>query len=189
VLRTAALVSAVAAAVLLVAGAASLLGRGSSNGVGADGTATPGALASDPEPAECQPADVVFTAEPWGGAAGSRGTVVTVALAENRYPCVAPVEVAGTLTAVEGTSEVGVGPAGNLSGRTVLLDPEASFSVTVVWSNQCGDDPAGPVGLSLGLGNWPANLPVDVPAGGADLVPPCNDGWNHLSVSELQPPS
>ena len=78
-MRGALVLGTVAAGVLAVLAASALMSPGAPNGgVGAGETSTPRATASPPEPAACQPIDLEMVAEPWGGAAGSRGTVVTI---------------------------------------------------------------------------------------------------------------
>src|SRR6187402_722919 len=82
-MRGALVLGTVAAGVLAVLAASALMSPGAPNGgVGAGGTSTSEATASPREPAACQPMDLELTAEPWGGAAGSRGTVVTISLAD-----------------------------------------------------------------------------------------------------------
>ena len=46
------------------------------------------ATASSDEPAVCGGQDLSYAVEPWTGAAGSRGTVVTVSLADGRVACI-----------------------------------------------------------------------------------------------------
>jgi hypothetical protein len=176
-------VGVAAAGALAVAAVAIVLsGPGAGPEVGA-GSASPTAGASEAT-TRCGARDLVLSAEPWGGAAGSRGTIVTIALASGRYDCLLPtrliVRVADASGAVLANSE---SPS---SSGSVVLDADTSFVVRVTWSNWCGADPVRPISLAvlIGLSGW--SSPVSVPAG-ADPVPPCNGGaTTTLSVSEVE---
>jgi hypothetical protein len=171
-----------ALAVALVAGIFS--GPGSDVG---SGSASPSAAASAPAVAVCAPApaDVTFSAEPWGGAAGSRGTTVTVTLADGRYPCALGGRVAALISDANGTLLVSGQSA---AVGSVDLEPNTAFTLGVAWSNWCGNDPAAPVSLSLKIEGWTSAVPVSVPAG-ANPVPPCNGAGapSSLSVTALEP--
>src|SRR6266480_4338978 len=54
------------------------------------GNGSPSAQASALLPGDCGPSDVTVSAETWGGAAGSRGTVVTLTLAAGTSFCNVP---------------------------------------------------------------------------------------------------
>ena len=150
-------------------------------------TATPSSVAATPTPgastgSACAASDVVLTAEPWGGAAGSRGTVVTVTLADGAAPCDVATGPRGRRSTVPGRSSSSRTVA---VGGTTRLEAGASYTVGVAWSNWCDPAPAGPVGLELQLdgSSW---MPVP-PSGGADPVPPCmGSDPTSLSTTELQ---
>jgi hypothetical protein len=167
-----------ALAVALVAGIFS--GSGPDVGSGSESPS-----ASTPPMGVCQPADVVFNAEPWGGGMGSRGTVVTVTLADGRYACTLGGGVAASIKDANGDVIVSAQTA---AAGSVDLEPDAAFTVGVAWSNWCGAAPAAPVSLSLKFEGWASAVPVDVP-GGLDPVPPCNGAGepSALSVTNLQP--
>ena len=168
-----------ALAVALVAGIFS----GSGPDVGS-GSESPSAAASAPAVGDCVPMDVAFSAEPWGGAAGSRGTVVTVSLADGRYPCALGGRVAGLISDANGAVLVSGQSA---AAAAVNLEPDGSFTVGVAWSNWCGADPAAPVSLSLKFEGWAAAVPVNTPTDAP--VPPCNGAGapSSLSVTGLEP--
>lgn len=168
--RAALLVGAGVAGALLVAIAAGVF-SGSDPGVGANDSTSPSTEASTPATGDCVPADLTLTGEPWGGAAGSRGTVVTITLADGRSACLLPSSVTWQLQDANGTVLISSESAS--ADGPPLLEPGASFGGSVVWSNWCGSDPASPVELGVRLGNWPSVVPVLVRAGGADPVPPC----------------
>ncbi|HEY8177069.1 MAG TPA: hypothetical protein VIH19_00555 [Candidatus Limnocylindria bacterium] len=181
-LRLAILVPAVVAGVAVVAVAAAVLNGSGPDGVGGGGTPTPLASSSPPEVTYCQQQDVTFEAEAWGGAAGSRGTVVTVRLADGRYPCrFAPVP--GARIDVRGATLVESETAGMDATRTLDAGMPAEFSVT--WSNWCGElhDSVDLVVLSGGI-----EFPVAVPQG-IGAMPPCmgENTPSTLSVTDLSP--
>ena len=172
------LLATVGAGVLAVAAASALLNPGTPNGGVGQGSASP-TPTSVPStgpvtPTDCQPADVELTAEPWGGAAGSRGTIVTIRLAEGRYPCLFADEPGAQLM-------MGVAVVVSIDGlqaQTSAMNQGDERSVAVTWSNWCGREITGPLTLALRSGG--VAFPVDVPDG-ANPVPPCN-GENAPSV-------
>jgi len=184
-MRGALVLGTVAAGVLAVLAASALMSPGAPNGgVGAGGTSTSEATASPREPAACQPMDLELTAEPWGGAAGSRGTVVTISLADGRYACYLQRHIGGEIWDADGKPLVGAYvPAIH---DPVPVNPHDVFIVGVSWSNWCGDDVAEPVALRLSSDR--AEFPVEVPDG-ADPVPPCmGENQNStLNVTDMQP--
>jgi hypothetical protein len=156
--------------------------------VGSDGS--PSAQPTASVPGDCGPRDVAFSAEPWGGAAGSRGTVVTISLAGDRPECLLPSAVVGKVMDADWNVLVSSVVAG-AGGRSVLLAPGAVYTIGVAWSNWCGEPPAPPVILSLKAEGWSAFAQVSVPDGGTDPVPPCMGGStpSSLSVTIPQPAS
>jgi hypothetical protein len=133
---------------------------------------------------------VTLAAEPWGGAAGSRGTVVTVSLADGRPTCTMSHGVAGTIADAHGTELISSLLLAFWS-QPVLLAPGSAYTIGVAWSNWCADAPAEPISLSIRDPNWPAAVPVTIPAGGIDPVPPCmgSNEPGSLSLTYLQPQS
>ena len=170
-----------ALAVALVAGVFS--GPGPDVGTGSE---SPSAAASSPAVAACQPLDVALSAEPWGGAAGSRGTIVTVTLANGRYPCALAGQATGVISDANGTVLVSGGSVTAAGAPAVDLEPNTAFTVGVAWSNWCGNDPAAPVSLSLKFEGWTSAVPVTVPSG-ANPVPPCNGAGSPTSLSVTSP--
>jgi hypothetical protein len=173
------------AGALAVAVVASILSApGSGPEVGA-GSASPSPEATTRPLAACGIKDVARVAEAWGGAAGSRGTVVTVSLAQGRYACALPATVYGQIVDSSGAQLVtGRTPA---TGGTVSLEPGAAFTIGVAWSNWCGTEPAGPLSLSLAFGGGPSLLVDEHGSIPATAVPPCNgDGSSALSLTDLE---
>lgn len=156
-------------------------------------TASPSATVTQPSatamPAigACQVDDLDLAAEAWGGAAGSRGTSVSVTLAAGAEPCELAQHVSGRIE--DGTGAVLVeAEAEAVDAATPLsLDAGSRYAIGVSWSNWCGADPLEPLGLELAVGSdaWTA---VPAPGDGAIPVPPCmGDGDSTLSVTEIQP--
>jgi len=170
--RAAMLVAAGLAGALAVAIAAGVF-SGPAPGVGANGSASPSAAASTPPSGggACRPQDVSLTAEPWGGAAGSRGTVVTVALADGGQTCELGKGLAAEITDANGSVLVTSGPSA--AGEPVALAPGDTFTIGVSWSNWCAAAPAAPVSLALKMSGWDTFATVPVASGGLDPVPPC----------------
>jgi hypothetical protein len=126
-----------------------------------------------------------LSAEPWGGAAGSRGTVVTVTLADGASPCNLPLPARAEIVDANGMHLIkGASPRGSGS---VALGPDGSFQIGVAWSNWCQAQPAAPMTLFLSFANQvpaPVGATASVPA---SAVPPCNgDGASTLSLTDLQ---
>ncbi|MEO8638930.1 MAG: hypothetical protein ABI458_03325 [Chloroflexota bacterium] len=178
--RAVMLVGAGVAGALAVAIAAGVF-SGSDPGVGATESTSPSAEASTSPSAEastpasgsgaCGAQDVSLAAERWGGAAGSRGTVVTVALAAGREACTLGKGLAAQIADGNGSVLVTTGAAG--SGGPVPLPPGASFTIGISWSNWCASAPAAPVTLALKMSGWESFMAVPVATGGLDPVPPC----------------
>ena len=188
-MRLGILVPAAVAGALAVAVAGSLLSGTAPGPGGTSGSSQPTASTSaSGAVAPCAPADVTFSAEQWGGAPGSHGTVVTVTLAPGRASCTLATAVVGQIADADGKALVR--GESDVSGRTVALDAGAAFTIGVQWSNWCGDVLAAPVQLSMSLSGWDgAWTPISVPVAGTDPVPQCNGAGqpSSLSLTELQP--
>ncbi len=173
----------VAAAGALAVAAVAVILSGTGPGIGNTGSSSPAASGQG----TCAIADVALTAEPWGGAAGSRGTVVTITLAAGRNACSLPSAVQSAQIA-DAQGKVLVNGKSAPATGSVLLKSNSSFEIGVAWSNWCGSDVAQPVTLSVALDGWASPEPVAVPGSGVSAVPPCNGtGPSALSVTELQP--
>jgi hypothetical protein len=178
--RAVMLVGAGVAGALAVAIAAGVF-SGSDPGVGAtestspsaEASTSPSAVASTPASGSgaCGPQDVTLTAEPWGGAAGSRGTVVTVTLVGGHEACRLGKGLAAEM--VDANGSVLVTTAAAEPGGPVSLEPGASFTVGITWSNWCGAAPAAPVTLTLKMSGWESFMAVPFATGGLDQIPPC----------------
>jgi len=180
-----ALVAAVVAGVLSGPGPGPEVGAGSESPTASESQS---ATESDPGPGLCGIADVEFSAEPWSGAAGSRGTVVTISLADGRYPCAVAAQVAAQLSDANGSALVS-GQSAPILPAPDLLGPGSAVTLAVKWSNWCLEVPAMPVRLSIRLFGWPSAIEVPVPEGPDTAPPPCNDESlpPSLSVTNPQP--
>ena len=190
VMRAAVLVPAVAAGVLVVVvAAAAIRGFGSDGSTVGGGSENPTAsAATDGEPIACAADDLVFPAEPWGGAAGSRGTVVSVALNNGSAPCLLSTGVSGQIIDVNGHVVISSTSVAMLRPER-LLRPGDVFSIGVAWSNFCGDTPSGRLSLQIRFGSIPQWITVAEAASVPRIpVPPCM-GENEpgiLSLTNLQ---
>ncbi|MEO8511242.1 MAG: hypothetical protein ABI534_08370 [Chloroflexota bacterium] len=184
----------------VVAGAATamiviaLLGAPAESPVGQEPVATPLPIAS-PESGvpsatpsgtgACAGPDLAVTAERWGGAAGSRGTTLSIAPA-GAQACRLPAQLEVRMTTVDGgllISGLSSGPAGGM----LPLDAETRYALGVAWSNWCGERPDG-AHLELRLRPADAWIAVETPAGSTDPVPPCLGSGEptSLSLTELE---
>jgi hypothetical protein len=187
VLRVATLASAAAAGALVVAIGAAVVLSGD-GGPGADASPTPESTDGTPH-VICAWRDLVLEAEPWDGAAGSRGTVVTVSLQDRAGRCQLARDAGARISDADGVLVEGS------SGETgsVVLEPGARYTLGISWSNWCGAEPNGVVSweLRIGDGGW-WEMPGQPPRPGTGLsvpVPPCNGAGQPsvLAVRGLQP--
>jgi hypothetical protein len=171
------LAAAVAAGAVVAVVLTRGLGPGPGNtGTGSNPTPTP-TLAATPAPtaspvpvAACHAGDFAWSSDPWGGAAGSRGTTILArGVTGLQGPCVIRGQATLTLRDANGalllTAHAG---ATNVSVKAGDL-----FEMGVSWSNWCGNDPAQPISLTLVLPGDSLPVPL-VPASGSIQVPPCN---------------
>jgi hypothetical protein len=173
----------VAAAVIAGAAIAVVLTRlpaPGGHGVGA-GAPTPSTAA-----AACRAGDFAWSTDPWGGAAGSRGTTVVARGVSSLAGC-----------QIRGSSAL-VLSDGN--GHTLLTAQSAASAVSVgagtlleigiSWSNWCAADPVAPLSLSLTLPGDSRSVPLVASAGGIQL-PPCNGQGQPsvLNATDFQPSS
>jgi hypothetical protein len=110
--------------------------------------------------------------------------VVTIQLADGRYPCIVQRNIGASIDDANGTTLVSAVVL--MIYDPVVLNPGDEFTVGVAWSNWCAGTVAEPVSLALSSGG--VELPVDVPDG-TDPVPPClgENMPSDLTVTGLQP--
>ena len=197
--QVAVILSAVAAGILVVAAGSMVLSRGNGQNSGAilpDAFASP---SGTPAPEACQPNEVFLIAEPWGAAAGSRGTTVYIgyrgAPNPSRFQCDLPLGIGGEVVDALGNVLLSKAPVPGaptvelMTARAVPLGVawDGGYDLGVAWSNWCSDEPAAPLRLNLLVPGWTAPVEVPVPAGGADPVPPCLGAGQPSNLSLTQP--
>jgi hypothetical protein len=188
--RGIALAGVVAAAALVIAAGWALGTIDSDDGgidVGNGGTPSPGPSEAGVLPA-CGPDDFLVASDPWGGAAGSRGTTIVLRVVDSTAACVKPQTVGAEIRDADGTV-LAVGVFQTFGGRpapTARLAAGTQVELGVAWSNWCGAPPTAPT-LSLLLDS--VSVPVEPSDGSAILVPPCMGVGQPttLSVTDLQP--
>lgn len=119
----------------------------------------------------CTGTDVAVTAERWGGAAGSRGTTLDIALADGANSCALPAQLDVRMASSDGVVLIS-GLSNGTTDATLPLVPSRAYTLGVAWSNWCGEQPDG-AHLELRLDPLDAWITIEAPAGGADPVPPC----------------
>jgi hypothetical protein len=186
--RAAVLVPALAAGVIVVAVAGILLRDNGAGNVGGT-TPQPSATASDDGmPVACLADDLQLAAEPWGGAAGSRGTVVTVSLTDGRPSCLVSTGVSGQITDANGAVLIEQARL-LMQYPDVLIHPGDNYTIGVSWSNWCGEPPARPLSLAIKIDNIPTWIVVSEGIS-TPTIPPCMGDENspgNLSLTDIQP--
>jgi hypothetical protein len=187
-LRFAAVIPA-AAGIVAVAVVGAMLGGNEGPDVGADGspspTLVPSVIGGMPV---CTNDGLTMSAERWGGAAGSRGTVVTVQLAQDHATCaLIPSDIAARMSDVDGNTLITSEIPQPMSRDVIEVRAGDLRAYSVVWSNWCGDRPAPPVGLSVSVEEGTHWTAIAAPGDGADPVPPClgQNAPSNLTVTAL----
>lgn len=158
------------------------LGAGSSGaGAASPPAASVGVLA-------CAPDQLLATSEPWGGAAGSVGTTVTVT---NTGDVACTVQGAPGARITDGSGAAVVKATGEWQWKTVSLMPPPltlrpgdRAMTTIRWSNWCGAQPSEPLTASLQLVTGALEITPDASAPRV-LVPPCNGADQDSSLTTI----
>ena len=188
-LRAAVMVPGAVAGALAAVAIATVLSQPAPIGPGAQGSASPvQSPSASAEPTACQMQDLAVSAEQWGAAAGSRGTVVTVGIADGAAPCLVKSGAYARITDASGRDLVG-SDLDRMRHPDALVGPGDSYTIGIAWSNWCAAQPQQPVALSIRIEDWNQWLVVPVPPDGADPVPPClGEGEpSGLSATHLEP--
>jgi hypothetical protein len=154
-------------------------------------TSAPASAPTAPADTTCAAGNLVFRPEAWGGAAGSRGTSLSILLVDGAAPCDLSTTVSARILDGSGTVLVsGVSEA----GAVVRLEPGASYAVGIAWSNWCDPEPQPALrgDVRFGDGEWIDVIEeASIERPGIDPsvpVPPCmGEGGTNLSVTGLQP--
>lgn len=193
VVRWGAVGGAMLAGVLVIAAARSL---GGSPGIGDEPGATSPTPVASPSivasHAGCPVGSILLRPEPWGGAAGSRGTTLSVRLVDGADACDLATDVSVRILDGDGHTLVEGDAAGT---GTVRLASGAMYVLSVSWSNWCDAAPQPELRWDLRFGatsSWidvaeEISGPRDGQAGGVPLPPCLGDGGTHLSLTDLQP--
>ncbi len=136
-------------------------------------TLTPAPTATPPAVSACSSGQLTAAADRWQGAAGSRGTTVTVT---NRSATVCEVQGypfafiydAGGRLVIDGGA-----PSSPSAYRAATLGPGQGTTFNVIWSNWCGSTPVEPLSLRMRLPMDSALVPVALAPGDAIPIPPC----------------
>lgn len=154
-------------------------------------TSAPASAPTAPADTTCAAGNLVFRPEAWGGAAGSRGTSLSILLVDGAAPCDLSTTVSARILDGSGTVLVsGVSEA----SAVVRLEPGASYAVGIAWSNWCDPEPQPALrwDVRFGDGEWIDVIEeASIERPGIDPsvpVPPCmGEGGTNLSVTGLQP--
>ena len=157
-------------------------------------TASPSASAATASPAasappgidSCGADDFAVASDPWGGAAGSRGTTVVLRVVSSTAACDLPAVVTARIADAQGATVV-TGASDPVA--VARVGPGTQLEVGIAWSNWCEPDPAAPLGLELRLDDGGPWMPIAAPEGAGPLVPPCMGSGQatNLSVTGFQP--
>jgi hypothetical protein len=169
-----------AAAVAAGAVIAVVLTRGFSPGPGTGGTVwspsptpvptstptpVPTPTASPAPIAACRAGDFAWSADPWGGAAGSRGTIILARAVASLGRCELQGDATLTLRDANGTLLI----TGKSAATKITVTAGQVFQVGVSWSNWCGAEPAQPISLQVTLPGDTMPVPL-VPAADQGLT-------------------
>lgn len=180
---SAAVVAGTAVAVVLVGGGGSPAGSGTA-ATSASATAsapapassevatvaaTPTSSPASAAPPACRAADLAWSTDAWGGAAGSTGTTVLARGLTSLDRCT----IDGSATLELRDANGNVVATATAPRTTVVVTPGAVIEMGIHWSNWCQATPAAPLSMSLRLPGDGTDVAL-APAAGGILVPPCN---------------
>jgi hypothetical protein len=173
---------------LMVALGGSLLGA-CGNTPSPSQTASPGATSSpqpssaapseSPVEAACAATDIVASGGPWGGAAGSRGSDVTVQNG-GATPCLLP--AAPTIAFVDATGRAVLTNAPGRAGSGPSLAPGGTIGFSLVFGNWCDQQVSLPLHVSLALASGTIDI-ANLQVATTDELPPCNGPGQPASIS------
>jgi Protein of unknown function (DUF4232) len=196
----AALIGAVAASAAVVTLAVTLglprgpVGSSAGNSSAASSSVEPSSAASSslasssPRPtdnpaAPCLASNLAISADPWGGAAGSRGTTVLFRTVDSAGPCT--LQGSPEAEVVDAAGKVLVSSAASDVGSPVQLGAGRVAELNVRWSNYCPDTQQ-PMAVTLVLHLQGASIELkatDVEGGSTITAPPCNGAGQPSTLS------
>jgi hypothetical protein len=168
-----------------------LTGPGQDGGLGSgddrSASEAPSAAGSSPAtPAACRAADFAVASDPWGGAAGSRGTRVVFRVVASVASCAIEGSAAARITDAAGHVLVESAPD---PGATRIVMAGDQLEIGVAWSNWCGPAPEPPLELEVMLAGDTTAIPLMPPDGTEIPAPPCMGAGqaSNLSVTGFEP--
>ena len=190
-LMSAGALGGLAAAVAAGAVVAVVLTHGFAPGPGTTGTGSSPTSTPTPTPAParmtaCRAGDFAWSSDAWGGAMGSRGTIVLASALASMTACELRGEATLTLRDANGVVLV----TGHAAATTTRVSAGQAFQIGVTWSNWCGAEPMQPITLQLTLPGDTMAVPL-VPANDQNLTfsTTCNgqEQPTTLSGTDFQP--
>ncbi|MEO8252137.1 MAG: hypothetical protein ABI578_06645 [Chloroflexota bacterium] len=164
---TVAVVAGAAIAVLLTRGGLPLPGN---HGTGSGSpTQNPVASRSPNTIAGCHADDFAWSTDPWGGAAGARGTSVLLRGVTSLVAC----EIGGSASLELRDSNGQLLLSAQTPASAVKVNAGTLLEVGVTWSNWCASAPATPLTLTLTLPGDAQKAPL-VASAGEIPIPPCS---------------
>jgi hypothetical protein len=151
-------------------------------------TASPGhtdsapTTVTSPGAPACASADIKATGGPWGGAAGSRGTDVSVQNV-GASSCLLPARPSVSLVDPAGTALLASEPAPQGGGQTI--GPGETLGFSLVFSNWCDQSVSLPLSLRLALADGAVEID-SLSVATADELPPCNGPGQPAALSTIE---
>ncbi|MDP9269901.1 MAG: DUF4232 domain-containing protein [Chloroflexota bacterium] len=152
-----------------------------SSSVEGTSSATP-APTSNPA-APCLASNLAISADPWGGAAGSRGTSPLFRTVDSAGPCT--LQGSPEAEVVDAAGKVLVSSAASNAGSPVQLGAGHVAELIIVWHNWCPNTEQ-PMAVTLVLHLQGASIELkatDVEGGSTITAPPCNGAGQPSTLS------
>ncbi len=182
---SAAVVAGTAVAVMLVRGGGSPAGAGTGGPSPSAAVSAPASTAASSQVATvaatpttppsaaatsaCRAADLAWSTDAWGGAAGSTGTTVLARGVTSLNRCT----IDGSATLELRDANGNVVATATAPRTTVVVMSRVVIEMGIHWSNWCQSTPRSPLSMTLRLPGDSTDVPL-TPATGGILVPPCN---------------
>jgi len=147
--------------------------------------ASASALPSVDPAAPCLASNLAISADPWGGAMGSRGTTVLFRTVASAGPCT--VQGSPQAELVDAAGKVLVSSAASNVGSPVQLEKGRVAELPVSWSNYCPDTQPLAFTLILHLGDAAIELKATGLDGGSTITPPPCNGPGQPSILKVVP--
>ncbi len=143
-------------------------------------SASAGSPAAPGSPGACDPASIIATGGPWGGAAGSRGADITVT---NRGTAACDLPSSPAVAIVDPGGNVLVQSlATGASGGPVSIGPNQAATFSILFGNWCSQSVSLPLQVRLALAGGAVDI-AGLAIATADALPPCNGPGQGPSLS------